>query len=147
MNIKYKIVEVWPNDLVFVVRYYTDLITEEMLAVDDNRKPDGTPVRCRTDISLDIPSLDDEEEKQAFLKDLKIRGPVEFLKRQEKILKNENDFAEGIELVTSFLDIEQHTTEDEIDTIREELIAPKNDEEDDMLNKISEILAQEPKQQ
>jgi hypothetical protein len=55
MNIHYKIVELWPNDHLIVARYWTDNITEEMLASDPNRKEDGTPVRCRTDVSIGLP--------------------------------------------------------------------------------------------
>jgi len=55
MNIHYKIVEVWPNDHLIVVRYWTDLLSEEFLASDSNRKEDGTPVRCRSDVSLTLP--------------------------------------------------------------------------------------------
>ena len=55
MNIHYKIVEVWPNDHLIVARFWTDLLSEEFLASDSNRNEDGTPVRCRTDISLTLP--------------------------------------------------------------------------------------------
>jgi hypothetical protein len=55
MNIHYKIVEVWPNDHLIVARYWTDLLSEEFLASDSNRKEDGTPVRCRSDVSLTLP--------------------------------------------------------------------------------------------
>lgn len=55
MNIHYKIVEVWPNDHLIVARYWTDKLSEEFLASDSNRKEDGTPVRCRSDVSLTLP--------------------------------------------------------------------------------------------
>jgi hypothetical protein len=55
MNIHYKIVELWPDDHLIVVRYWTDNLSEEFLASDSNRKEDGTPVRCRTDVSLTLP--------------------------------------------------------------------------------------------
>jgi hypothetical protein len=55
MNIHYKIVELWPNDHLIVARYWTDVLTEEMLASDSNRREDGTPVRCRSDVSLNLP--------------------------------------------------------------------------------------------
>lgn len=54
-NLHYKIVEVWPNDHLIVVRYWTDDLSEEFLASDDNRKEDGTPVRCRSDVALTLP--------------------------------------------------------------------------------------------
>jgi hypothetical protein len=55
MNIHYKIVEVWPNDHLIVARFWTDLLSEEFLASDSNRNEDGTPVRCRSDVSLTLP--------------------------------------------------------------------------------------------
>jgi hypothetical protein len=55
MNIHYKIVEVWPNNHLIVARYWTDVLSEESLASDTNRKQDGTPVRCRSDVSLTLP--------------------------------------------------------------------------------------------
>jgi hypothetical protein len=55
MNIHYKIVEVWPNDHLIVARYWTDVLSEEFLASDSNRKEDGTPVRCRSDVSITLP--------------------------------------------------------------------------------------------
>ena len=55
MNIHYKIVEVWPNDHLIVARYWTDVLSEESLASDTNRKEDGTPVRCRSDVSITLP--------------------------------------------------------------------------------------------
>ncbi len=54
MNIHYKIVEVWPSDHQIVVRYWTDVLSEEFLASDSNRKEDGTPVRCRSDVALTL---------------------------------------------------------------------------------------------
>jgi hypothetical protein len=55
MNLHYKIVEVWPSDHLIVVRYWTDLLSEEFLASDSNRNEDGTPVRCRSDVALTLP--------------------------------------------------------------------------------------------
>ena len=56
MNIHYKIVEKWSDSHCVVARYWTDIATEELLAADPNRKDDGTPVRCRSDVSLYIPN-------------------------------------------------------------------------------------------
>lgn len=50
--IKYKIIEVNQADHSIVVRYYTDTITEELLAVD---VLDGVVRRARTDYSIDLP--------------------------------------------------------------------------------------------
>jgi hypothetical protein len=70
MNIHYKIVELWPDDHLIVARYWTDKLTEEMLASDSNRKENGTPVRCRTDISinLSVPPQEGEELDKLIIK-------------------------------------------------------------------------------
>jgi hypothetical protein len=55
MNIHYKIVEIWPDDHLIVARYWTDVLTEQYLANSDNYLPDGSPARCRSDVSITLP--------------------------------------------------------------------------------------------
>jgi hypothetical protein len=89
MNLHYKIVEVWPQDHLVVVRYWTDVLSEEFLASNDIRKEDGTPERCRSDVSitLPIPAPTDKE-----LEDLLISfAPLDWLKTMEKIQAPEID--------------------------------------------------------
>ena len=52
MIIKYKIIELNASEHAIVVRYYTERITEAMLAVD---VLDGVIRRCRTDYAIDLP--------------------------------------------------------------------------------------------
>jgi hypothetical protein len=59
MHIKMKIIEVHPSEHSVVVRYFSDVMTEEKLATHDGqgniaRRPDGSPVRCRTDQNVNI---------------------------------------------------------------------------------------------
>ena len=83
MNLHYKIVEVWPSDHLIVARYWTDVLSEEFLASDSNRKEDGTPVRCRSDVSLTLP-IPTPTGKE--LEELIIRqAPLEWLKTLEKV--------------------------------------------------------------
>jgi hypothetical protein len=84
MNIHYKIIELWPNDHLIVARYWTDNITEEMLASDGNRKEDGTPVRCRTDVSfnLSVPPEEGEDLNKLIVKNT----PLNWLKLLESVL-------------------------------------------------------------
>jgi hypothetical protein len=83
MNIHYKIVEVWPSDHQIVVRYWTDVLSEEFLASDSNRKEDGTPVRCRSDVALTLP-IPAPTGKE--LDELLVRNaPLEWLKTLEKV--------------------------------------------------------------
>lgn len=91
MKIKYKIVENHSSEYQVVVRYYTDMITEQELnvipygdvAYNDSLKDDGTPKRCRSDVSLDlsIPLPSDEELNKYFL----MNAPVTWLEKLEKL--------------------------------------------------------------
>lgn len=83
MNIHYKIVEAWPSDHLIVVRYWTDVLSEEFLASDSNRKEDGTPVRCRSDASftLPIPAPTGEELEKLILRN----APIDWLKTLEQV--------------------------------------------------------------
>jgi hypothetical protein len=53
MNLLFKIIEVHPQQHSIVVRFFTDKITEDMLATQ--RDVDGTILRCRTDYNIDLP--------------------------------------------------------------------------------------------
>lgn len=83
MNLHYKIVEVWPQDHLVVVRFWTDVLSEEFLASNDIRKEDGTPERCRSDVSITLP-IPTPSGKE--LEDLLISyAPLEWLKTLEKV--------------------------------------------------------------
>lgn len=89
MNLHYKIVEVWPQDHLVVIRYWTDALSEEFLASSDIRKEDGTPERCRSDVSvtLPIPAPEGEDLEKLFLS----YAPLDWLKTLEKIQAPEID--------------------------------------------------------
>jgi len=55
MNIHYKIVEVWPQDHLIVARYWTDNVSEQFLSSNQGLKDDGSPYRCRSDVSITLP--------------------------------------------------------------------------------------------
>lgn len=60
MDIKYRILSVDDKEHSFVVRYYTDIVTEDYLTAffeDDGsvrRGDDGTPLRCRSDYNMNM---------------------------------------------------------------------------------------------
>ena len=56
MHIHYKIVEVWPSDHLIVVRYWTDVVSEQFLANSEEYFDDGSPRRCRSDVSITLPT-------------------------------------------------------------------------------------------
>ena len=121
MKIKYKIVENYPSEYQVVVRYYTDMITEQELnvipygdvAYDDSLKDDGTPKRCRSDVSLDLPiplpSVD--ELNRLFL----INAPVVWLEKLEKIKDPTIDTS--MDTIDSLLNVENTIDKTEYDAL------------------------------
>lgn len=55
MSINYKILEIDESNRTMIVRYWTETISQEELRSSEESKEDGTPVRCRSDISINIP--------------------------------------------------------------------------------------------
>ena len=122
MNIHYKIVEVWPSDHLIVARYWTDILSEEFLASDSNRNEDGTPVRCRSDVSLTLPipapigkELEDFIIKQA---------PIEWLKTLEKVQAPDIDtsMSDIIKLKNTSFTVDVSKLETQFDTLTDEQI-------------------------
>ena len=90
MNVRYRILKVDPQEHSIIVRYFTDIITEEMLCneFDSNNNPiltkEGYPKICRTDYHINIfqtPSPSQEE----ILNIINQNAPVAWLKLQEDI--------------------------------------------------------------
>lgn len=54
-KLKYRIIETYPEERLCVVRYLCDFISEHDLKSDPNVDENGIPVRCRTDVSIEIP--------------------------------------------------------------------------------------------
>lgn len=105
MHTKYKIVEAWEDSQTIVVRYYTDDVSEYDLRSSDVMKPDGTPVRCRTDVSISIkyPRPTEQELEEIIHRNC----PAEFIKMQELLKSNTVDlsmtaYANRIGIETSF---------------------------------------------
>jgi hypothetical protein len=79
--IKYKIIETNTAEHSIVVRYYTDIITEAMLATD---VVDNVIRRCRTDYSFDLPV---PAPTGTALHDFIVaRAPTAWLQTQEDVL-------------------------------------------------------------
>jgi hypothetical protein len=87
MNINYKIIEVWPDDHQIVVRYTTDIVTEEDVA--SHRNDAGEITRCRTDvpITLPVPTPTGNELDRIIMNN----APVDFLKTKEAVLDSNVD--------------------------------------------------------
>jgi hypothetical protein len=96
MEIKFRILDTHPDEHSITVRYYTDIVTEDYLAVSKNndgsiiRTSEGYPVTCRTDYNLNIfqtptPSKDE------ILQYIHRSAPVAWLEMHESILNPQID--------------------------------------------------------
>ncbi len=80
MHIKYKIIEVHPEEHQIVVRFYSDKMTEQMQAIEVQ---DGKIVRSRSDFALDLPiPAPTGTDLHNFIMS---RCPVHFFDKHEKI--------------------------------------------------------------
>lgn len=86
MNLKYKIIEVYPEHHSIVVRFYTDIITEQMLAVD---VLDGVIRRGRTDFAIDLPIP--APTGDALVKFISSKAPTDWLTTQEAVINPNMD--------------------------------------------------------
>lgn len=83
MKIRYKIIEVYPSEHSIVVRFYTDLVTEKMLAVQVNETT-GQILRGRTDYNINLPIPAPSGDALDAL--IVSKAPAEFLALQESVL-------------------------------------------------------------
>ena len=88
-DIKFKIISKHPEQHSVVVRYFTDLLTEDMLATSFHangmisRNASGSPLQCQTDYNLTVWNVG--ANTQAILKIANDSAPVGWLKLQEQI--------------------------------------------------------------
>ena len=138
MNIHYKIVEVYPEESQIVIRYWTDSLSELDLASDENRYDDGTPVRCRSDVAVDVPNPEPEgEELEKFLMQF---CPTRFLEKLENIRNPEIDTS--IKTMQNLLNVKKTIDKKELEKIvNPEIEEPSQDltEKDieDLINKLN----------
>ena len=132
INIKYKIISVDESEQSILVRYWTDFLSEEELAIDDQKNEDGTPVRCRTDFNFNIwENVNTEEDLHNMIS---THAPIDWFKLQYKV-KNPN-IDSSLPLVKNLLNkthekeidltvkiAEKELTDDEIDKLLEQLTA------------------------
>jgi hypothetical protein len=105
MILKYKVVEVWPNDHLIVVRYYTDKLSEMELMSFPDLKEDGTPVRCRTDVSISVPIPEPTAEELEKL--IISNAPIDGLKTLEMIKDPTVDTS--LTIASTLLNVEKQT--------------------------------------
>jgi dTDP-4-amino-4,6-dideoxygalactose transaminase len=129
MIIKYKIVELYEDNRTMVVRYYTELLSEQELVSVPNPNDETKPFRCKTDVSISIP-IPEPSEKE-LVKLILSNAPIKALETFEK-LKLEPEI-KALPTVVGLLNIEQSKTKEEMI----ELLQPVITEE-----KIKEIVDQ-----
>lgn len=118
MTIKYKIIGLNEDTHSVIVRYYTDTVTEEMLASNAHRDDNGIPVRCRTDTSITLPEpLPSQKKIHEFILSC---APVAGIKLFEKMTTDKKAIKKFSGL-KKLLNKEYSATEDEY----EELMSPK----------------------
>ena len=88
LNLKYKVIEKNEDFHTITVRYWTDIIDEEDLRWSPNNLADGSPDRCKTDISIMLtPEIKFEEDLHNKIISC---APIQTLKRAEEF-KNSTD--------------------------------------------------------
>lgn len=113
MNIYYKIIEIHPENLTFVVRYWTDTLSEEDLAADKrNKKIDGSPLRCKSDVSYNIPVAKPTIEE--LDREARYRAPYQWLKEEAERLQFLNSKPD-LKYLDTLIDQQKKVTSEEIE--------------------------------
>lgn len=92
MKVKYRIIEVDSSQHSIVVRYYTDILSQDDLATsfDTNntimRRPDGTPQRCQTDYNINIWKTDPSPTIEDIHEIAKGAAPYDWFKLKHAVL-------------------------------------------------------------
>lgn len=92
MEVKYRIIDVDPNQHSIIVRYYTNVLTEDSLAISFNtdgsiaRRADGSPQRCQTDYHINIWKTDTAPTAEEIQKIANDAAPYDWFKLKHDIL-------------------------------------------------------------
>ena len=135
MKIKFRLLKIDPKEHSIYVRFYTDILTEEILAnefdINGNiiRDEKGHPIRCRTDFHINIwqtPSPTGEELEKFIIS----HAPVAWFKLQEDIANPEinTDLSAALALQDQEIEFEpedpilsKELSDEEIDKLLEQL--------------------------
>jgi len=111
MYIKYRVIEVFPQDHLMVVRYFTELFPEDYFANFFNpdgsiaRTPAGYPVRCRTDYSISF--YDNKCPDEQYVKTLINRAaPRKFFETLEDDFHGRLNHSCAVELIGKVGEVE-----------------------------------------
>lgn len=92
MEVKYRIIDVDPNQHSIIVRYYTNVLTEDSLAISFNsdgsiaRRADGSPQRCQTDYHINIWKTDTAPTAEEIQKIANDAAPYDWFKLKHDIM-------------------------------------------------------------
>ena len=140
MEVKYRIIDVDPNQHSIIVRYYTNVLTEDSLAISFNsdgsiaRRADGSPQRCQTDYHINIWKTDTAPTAEEIQKIANDAAPYDWFKLKHDIMDPNIDtslsnvsslvgkeFA-AIKPVIDIAIVEEKTTEENIENEIQKII-------------------------
>lgn len=135
MEVKYRIIDVDPNQHSIIVRYYTNVLTEDSLAISFNsdgsiaRRADGSPQRCQTDYHINIWKTDTTPTVEEIQKIANDAAPYDWFKLKHDILDPNIDTSlsnvsslVGKEFVAVKSVVEEKTTEENIENEIQKII-------------------------
>ena len=92
MEVKYRIIDVDPNQHSIIVRYYTNVLTEDSLAISFNsdgsiaRRADGSPQRCQTDYHINVWKTETPPTEEEIQKIANDSAPYDWFKLKQDIM-------------------------------------------------------------
>jgi len=126
LNLKYKIIEKNDDFYTITVRYWTDIVNEEDLRFSQNNLSDGSPNRCKTDVSIMITS---EIKTEEDLHNKILQTAPLVLLQNEQSIKNNN------KLDTSFIDVNINKIYEKDIKISDNKKIPEDQEIEELLKK------------
>mgnify|MGYP003333075089 FL=1 len=126
LNLKYKIIEKNDDFHTITVRYWTDIVNEEDLRFSQNNLSDGSPNRCKTDVSIMITS---EIKTEEDLHNKILQTAPLVLLQNEQSIKNNN------KLDTSFIDVNINKIYEKDIKISDNKKIPEDQEIEELLKK------------
>ena len=135
MEVKYRIIDVDPNQHSIIVRYYTNVLTEDSLAISFNsdgsiaRRADGSPQRCQTDYHINVWKTETPPTEEEIQKIANDSAPYDWFKLKHDIMDPNIDTSlsnvsslVGKEFVAVKSVVEEKTTEENIENEIQKII-------------------------
>lgn len=129
MSVKFKILSVDANNHSMVVRYFSDLVTEDNLATEFNldgeivRDSNGSPVRCRTDYNIEIAEYPSPS-KDRLIEIISTYAPKSFFDKYVHVANTEVDtsLSAGVSMINEVnLIVDKPKTVIDIDALLNQL--------------------------